>query len=83
MVDINNTKRLIQEMKGMSRRSQMNMLAADARALRFQVKISNFHDGLYYQIKERVKKAHFILCGSNPRKYISYSHWNTDMDGRR
>ena len=75
-----NTKKLLEEMAGGSRVQLISMLRMDARSLRFQVKIGNFSDGLYYTLKERIKKTHFILFGIKPRTYINYMYWNTCYD---
>lgn len=84
MVNINSTKRLIQEMNSMSHRSQMDMLAMDARILRFYARDGGVLLGIpkYYEIKARFKKQHFLLFG-NRLMGFSRDYWNTDMDGRR
>ena len=74
-----NTKKLLGEMSRCSRVQLISMLRMDARALRFQVKIGNFSDDLYYTLKERIKKTHFIMYGL-PRSYIKYDFWNTCYD---
>ena len=75
-----NTKKLLEEMAGCSRVQLLYMLRMDARSLRFQVKIGNFSNGLYYMLKERIKKTHFIMYGIKPRAYINYMYWNTCYD---
>lgn len=74
-----NTKKLLEEMAGSSRVQLISMLRMDARSLRFQAKIGNFSDDLYYTLKERIKKTHFIIYG-RPRSYIKYDFWNTCYD---
>lgn len=74
-----NTKKLLEEMSNQSHNQMLSMLRIDARALRFQVKIGNFSDDLYYTLKERIKKTHFIMYGRS-RSYIKYDFWNTCYD---
>ena len=74
-----NTKKLLEAMSNQSHNQMLSMLRMDARALRFQVKIGNFSDDLYYTLKERVKNTHFIMYG-RPRSYIKYDFWNTCYD---
>ncbi|QBQ76538.1 hypothetical protein PQC57_gp110 [Escherichia phage vB_EcoP_WFI101126] len=75
-----NTKKLLDTMSNQSHNQMLWMLRMDARSLRFQVKIGNFSDGLYYTLKERIKKTHFIMYGIKPRTYVNYMYWNTCYD---
>ncbi|AVZ45187.1 hypothetical protein PQC40_gp104 [Escherichia phage EP335] len=74
-----NTKKLLEAMSSQSHNQMISMLRMDARSLRWQVKIGNFDSDLYYTLKERINKTHFIMYG-RPRSHINYEHWNTDYD---
>lgn len=75
-----NTKKLLEAMSNQSHNQMLSMLRMDARSLRFQVKIGNFSDGLYYTLKERINKTHFIMYGLKPRTYVNYMYWDTCYD---
>lgn len=84
MVNINETKRLVQEMNSLAHRTNLSLLASDARVLRFYARDGGRLLGIpeYYQVKESFRKRYFLLFGNKVMGF-SKSYWDTGMDGRR